>query len=1088
MPNDLQKIPGGVIEMGVDTFTPDFAGKLVLAPTSKNLTTGINQGTGPRYGISPIPGHSTKDVVTAANGRGLRSAELSSGSALDVFNNRYKFLGIAPISVPDYTTPTSQIQLFLWLIADLVSSKYPLTATPNAVFTDGGAAANTFAYNSDISYGFYNPVWDQVKGDGAVFTDQEASFLSPVMRRVAGSNPSNQNAQDFMKNAMQVDSGTFYCSSAVISVSGRQIPMKWFIGNKVANGDATNTATANFVFLTISGFVRVGLGGICPAWNLGNFRTSIRPLVFYNIASQQLIRTYSYDAYQVASTTYVATYNQNYSTSNFSLSGASSTQTANTRGAAFVAANIGQVLMRDDALTCDSSYTIHLVAAKKPLAYVIQPWERDFTGRAAQAVSLTDRPFSPKLIATIDDAAGLYKENSVVTQTCWSYWPSFTTGTGLRTNASAANAAALHLSLGAPGSGILRKSTVYEFAYSIFDKQLGIESNVGKPAKVQTGGTDDFIAISMLRDVVTAGVFQQYCPVFNSSPQNISDWAQNDGTYGYLSLPFNFLELRIYYRPFGSFEWLPALFIDMAEYAYYPDYKIQWACTGAIPALPGGQPGAFVDYSFLPDDQYDCVVNFKNRAFWLSPKNLVFSLQNNPFAYPLRNSAPAPTGGFKGAIIHTYRGQSEQESRLIIFGQKETYIGRFTGIFQQMPVAVSPDVIASYDVDGSDFTIEPWTSITAFSHRAAVVADGILYWWGAQGIYRDDGVNVPTKISTSIEPNIFDLYDQSLTAEIHCIYDEKTKDIIWFYPPRDANTKTYAIAYDVQSEEFQFEEFDCKIDWATRISTNNPGVSQKTNGLRTIIAARKTSAETIQRGYFFDQENRSGDMRPETELICKSVTTVSATSKTLAFDSGLDATNFATIAVGDYIAVQQFKKYTGQSTGDDIIAKVTAINLITPSLTIQIPSGSVLPAVTLTERAYFPIWHKAANGQGLNGIPWVWESKYWMPNGPDNFMIWHYLYLFFKYTTWKKIDPITFAVAYRTATGAAMISDTCRFRDNSDTNFQLFHALRLGQDNSIGQALKLKLSGTHIGEEWALQYLEAHVMPQDGNYLKQFEG
>ncbi len=194
----------------------------------------------------------------------------------------------------------------------------------------------------------------------------------------------------------------------------------------------------------------------------------------------------------------------------------------------------------------------------------------------------------------------------------------------------------------------------------------------------------------------------------------------------------------------GSYEWLPALVVDASFLAYYPNHRVLWMCKGAIAQLPGGQPGGFNDYSPLPDDVYDCVVSFRERIFWISPTSCVFSMRNNAFAYPLRNSVSAPTGEFRGALVHAYPGQAEQDSRIVIFGSKETYIGRFTGRYQNYPVTIGTTTY-TYPLEGSDFQVDTWTSVTAFSHRSAVVAEGILYWWGPEGIYKDVGRDLPVK-------------------------------------------------------------------------------------------------------------------------------------------------------------------------------------------------------------------------------------------------------------------------------------------------------------------------------------------------------
>ncbi len=1093
MPNEYLKFKAGITEKGIDTFNPDFNINLVLSEDSYNLMTGINKGTGPRYGISPIPAHSNLNTSTHLS-NGLLASEDTPGDLLKQFYNRRKFLGIVPFTMPSIVDLTSDLgiatKLFFWFITDWDGSQNTLTGTPNTYWTSNarGSFINDYVYQPDIGYGFYNPTWEQVTSVDTLFPTATVNYSSPVIKRIGYNIPAS--APQLLKNVLKVGDSVYYGSTAVITVSGAKWPQKWIVGRKVTNGDASNTAIPNTRF-TLLNATNAYTGGISPSWNTKDYKQSVRTITFYNnyATNNQLANTYIYSAYNVDGSTYKQLFNEDYTSAHVALTTAASTIVANARGAAFVAANVTRVLINDDELVCDSSYRLILFAAQGAYAYAVQDWERDFSGRIAQTMSLTNRMQVPQIYTTTEiNSTSLYKEYGYAQSTCFEQWPSFdgTTPLVASSTSTATVDPVYQVTVGPANSGILRSNTAYEFTFSVFDKQFGTETNVGKPAKFLTGA-NDFVAITLKRDQTIAGVFQQV-----ALPSFITDfyWSKtSSGGISYGNSCGNFIEIRFYYRPLGSYEWLPALFIDFPQWNAWPDYKIIWACQGAIAALPGGQPGGFVDNSQLPDDTYDCTVNFKNRAFWLSAKNLVFSKQNNPFAYPIGNSAPAPTGGYRGAIIHTYRGQSEQESRLVIFGQKETYIGRFTGIFNQMPVQVSPSTSANFDIDGSDFTIEPWTSVTAFSYRSAVVADGDLYYWGPQGIYMDNGVGNPEKISKHLEPNIFNLYDPSLTAEIHCHYDERTKDIIWFFPPLGNNTISYALTYDIENGEFFIDRFKCKVDWAQRVDTTNAGVTQGTNGLRTVIASRQSSSSLVQRGYFFDQINRSGDWSPTRELLARQVTTPGVSSiKKIEFDLALNAANFATIAVGDTIAIQQFKSYTGQATGDDMLCKVTEVNTGGSYLLVKVPDGATLPNVSLAPKFYFPIWHKAANGDGLNGIPWEWHTKYWLAAGVNDPMLFMWLYLFFKYTPWFKSVLNSINVAYRTPSGGDFITDVVNLVDNSDTNCQIYHALRQGQRNNQGQAIKFKLSGSHIGEEWMLQYLEAQGTAQQGNLLKEYQG
>lgn len=1101
MANQLDKLSAGVTNKGIDSHNQGMDTELRLTKTSKNIMSGINQGIGPRYGMSPIPGQSNLDLESAANSKGLRASE-AAGTEADAFVDRVKFLGIVPVSIGSYDDLTSKGRMFVWLLSDFEdNTNHLINAVASGSFTDGGANPNTFKYQFDIGYGLINNHWQAVNQNGT--TKRATLWLSPIMSRVRGPFETTDSAETFFRSKLTLPSDLQWLSTALFSVSGKKFPQQWLIGTKVANGDATNTATANFIGGDVAGGSDTpSLYGVSPSWNLGNWKKSTRSLVFYNLAVADLEQTYIYDI-EVDDSTFVATFNQDETTSNYSLSGAADTTVANFRGDALSTASVDKVLLNDPEGQCDSAHRAILAAGKKPYAYVMQEWQRDYEGRNIQMVDLTNRRVKPITHQTLDSrgatSSGFYEENNTPVRSCFQAWPNFDTG-ALALNASRNASSNNFITRNAANTGILRANTTYEFTVAFFDKQLGVESNVGKPVKFSTS-TDDFVSITLYRDSeASAGTWLEEVPASiysqSSGARSLTLAEEFMGTYDgvsdtYIAGHLNYLELRFYYRALGSFEWLPALFIDAAKFFYFPGFQEGLnACEGNVAGLPGGQPGGFIDHSELPEDEYFCVVNYKGRAFWFSDKNMAYSLQNNVFEYPLRNSVPAPTAGWRGAITHTFRGDSSQEERMVIFGGEEAYIGRFTGNKLTQPVVVSPDTVANYEVDGSDFVVETWTSVTAFSHRAAVVADGDLFWWGEQGVYYDNGIGNPKKISKRLEPDIFDYYDPSKIDEIHAVYDSHTKEIIWFYPPKSDNTITHGLVYNTETDEFFPQEWGCKIDWAKRVNTANTDVTQDTNNLRTIVSARKDSSETVQRGYFLDRLNRSGDMRPETELLVKEVAVGSQSDyRVLTLDSGYDATNFATIAADDLIAVHQFQQYTGESTGDDMLAKVVSTDAVNDQITIRIPDGATLPAVNISDhRKYCPIWHAAANGAGLNGISWEIDSKYWLLDTPNYNGILQWLYCFFKYDKWKRIDNNTFEIAYRTPVSESTISDTIEMLNNSDGHFQVYHAFREGELNNQGQAIKLNFSGVHIGDKWVLQYLEIHAQDEGGDLLRQFQG
>lgn len=1114
MANELKKFSAGDVEAGINLFGSDFSSDYALDVGTKNVATGINAGSGPRQGMSPIPNHSALDTVgdgpepQEVVNRGLRASE-QSGDELTYFVDRKKFLGVIPLINTPYEDDTvsplveKQGNQFLWLLTDTEAAQTDsLSAVASSLVNISGPDA-MFRYTFNLADGFTNNTWAQFIDDGSLEMD---NWNSPLLAKLAAPNNtsfSGASAEEWIRELLSFDPTLFYCSNAVITVSGNKWPMQWLCGEALAGtGSSTTTANANFTRTTIS--TSVYPMGICPSWNNRDFKKNNRNLTFWNLAlyvagltGVRLNYKFVYTNYPVNDATYNANWNQDTTQADFSVTGNASLAIPNDNGDAYSSNNV-RVLLNDPEAFCDSSYRIALIAAKKPMGFFIQNWQRDVQGRNVQIAPLTDRLHKPKTNSTNcfpTSGTTYYTEDGVQVSTCFSNWPNFVSNTATTAFSMPSGTPAQMVTISTTaGSGVLRANTTYEITFSVFDKQLGTETNVGAPAKIRTSSTDN-VALSLYIDAREAGPgdWYQYMPATTGvMPIEDENWAVGSNQIAGWA---NYLELRFYYRALGTYEWLPALFIDATKYWYYPDHQVLWACQGNVAGLPGGQPGGYNDYSFLPEDTYDCVVNFRSRAFWFSKNNCVFSLRNNPFAYPLRNSAPAPTGGFKGAIAHTYRGQSEQGGRLVIFGDKETYIGKFSGLPFEMPVTISPNVTEAFALDGSDFTIETWTSITSFSHRSAVVADGDLFWWGPEGIYKDNGVGNPEKVSDALEPNIFNLYSQEHVDEIHCIYDEKTKLIWWFYPPASDATISHAIALNIETGAFFFEEFDCKVDWAQRIQTNNPGVSQNTNGLRTILGVREDSEAEIQRGVFFDQFNRSGDYQPQKELLVKEVAVgASSTQRIITLDSGFDAASFAEIVTGDYLALQQFERYTGQAA-DDIIAKVVSTDAMAGEITLNLPSGATYPAYAATDsRNYWPMWHKKRLTQGLNGIPWSFRTKYWCPMGPNFQGIWQWMYFMMKYVAWKKIDSETFNVAYRTPAGGDFISDVVEFVNNSDANMQVFHAFRqhgnimtTGMNNN-GQAVKFDFSGIHIGDEWQLQFFELQGELESGNTLKQFQG
>lgn len=1052
MSEELDKIPVDRMDVGIDVNDADFHPEFALHSSTKNLTMGIHKGLGPRYGMSPIPGHvHNEDQET--NIQGMRRMEA------DATYPRKKFLGIVPIILQTFDDITVYKQGYIWIYSYLDGSTYRLAMEIGYDYNSGDTS---YRHVTDIHTGLPLSYWRR----------NLLSYEGPGMAhfpQVTSPNTVVTFADDMVKIK-----DLNYVSFAVANISGKKNPAEWLYGY------LETAATANK-----AGIIQTHQYGVISQLSQGNYdnQKDVRIDVWIdNLNTFVLEKRYIYNA-QDLSSLWIVTSQEYHPVDTFGFNTLGNADVVEAGANAVGSLTAGKrCLVHIEGLRHETNYTVVFCAAERPLATIIKTDSRNYDRSIMQLIDPTN--FSPHIIngPTINIAGTKYTEDLVTKATCWKSWPNFVTGTATVTHAAAARAAVTdpQITLGAALSGILRANTVYEIAYALYDKDIDFETNVGVPAKIQVGATD-YVGLTISRAVIAAGVLaDRMMTGYTYSP--LGGNATLVGKYAQM----NHTVLKFYYRAFGSFEWLPAGEMDLPKWELESDFDTRWICTGDTAGLPGGQPGAFIDNSLLANEKYIDVKNFKGRTFWISRIGVYFSLKNKPFTYPLRNSIAAPTGNFTGATAHTYPGLTEQGSRLIVWGSTEAYIGRFTGQFLQSPVRVSSTEVGYFDVEGSDFQIETWTSHTAFSHRSAVVAQGILFWWGPDGIYKDvsDG-EIPRKISLGLEPDIFTYYDPAKTDEIHCTYNDKTKEIIWFYPPRDTTiTTTKGLTFNVMSGEFLPIAFDGKIDSAGYLNIEKDNSGTGISGKRTYVAARLTSASTVSRPFFFDERNRAGDIFPTQEFMVKTIAAGdTAIQRKLTLQVGYDATIYAALAVGSKVILHQVKKYaTTLTNGDDCIAKITSF----PSagvIQVQLPTGvSFDTTASLSFDKYFPIWFS-----GTHDIDYILKSSYWAPRGVDYNAIWRYLHLIFKVGLLPSIDPQTLEVAYRVATMAvgSQGSGTITMENNCDGNMQRLHQLE-GLDQE-GQALQLIISGSHMASEWVLQYLAAHTQPQGWDFVKSFE-
>lgn len=1101
MADDVLPFPAKKIDVGYDTYEGDFRIDFVLHKDSVNVSAGLAKGLGPRYGMSPIPGHSDTETPGAGQLNCIMRSELNSGNGM---RNRTRIFGIVPLKISNISDITTKKNHYLFITAGGLWSDNTKSAI-SAVFS-----GITEAFSPDISKGLPEQT-GTLNGTSSSTSDPYAVILNRLYRRA--STPAGTNAADVLA-ALQIESTRNFASIASIIVPSRPQPNAWIVGSNTGVGPLSATDPGNIRLLSSDTYTDtfVALFGAQSMLVLQAFKPQVKPVNIWAVRTDLataktlwLEKQYVYADVLFDGTIYKSVFLDSASGDDpdIQLDTIAATSTIDPLDHVADVTNPQEFsfLVNDNDLTCDNGYQMVCVAAKKPFAFFVSDWERSPNGNNVCLIDLRRQNHAPRTVRTLLPGTGtstFYSEDAVQKPTCFSRWPAFVTATPTVTDAASAYDGAIHVTLGAANSGILRKNMVYEITYSVYDKRLNFETNVGEPAKIQTGA-DDFIAVSLYRDSKTGGtsgtVFDQMTPrSLNNIVHTISRSFTTVPTYGqYFQFgKINHLEFRFYYRALGSYEWLPALFIDAAKYLFYPNHQVLWACQGTAVGTVGGQTGGFNDYGELPDEPYTCCVAFKGRMFWLSPQNMHYSRQNNPIAYPINNTFSAPSGEFRGGIVHQFRGESDLQSQLIVFGSKEAFFGDFTGQPLLASVQVSPDNIAEFPIDGSDFVLESLTTNTAFSYRAAVVADGDLYYWGPQGVFLREGSLKPVKVSGNIEPELATLYDSELIDQIACVFDDQTREITWMYPPKtaDAAYPTHGIIYNIDSHEFYPAKFAGKVDAIQKITVEDSDSPVVANSDRTLIFSREAADDTIQRAWFFDYLSKCGDIYPGKEMMVKSFTTPTAGRRTFTLAAGYDAALLGTLVAGNLIGVPFAREYaTSLTDADPFIGEVVSVNSGAGTITISLPDGVDFDATaSLAHAQYFPIY-----AEPVHAFPYHLLSHYWAPGGLRKFWFFLYLHCLFR------LDPLlpcpeeqqidlSFKTIFNTAfhsRSPGFYEDTLTLKDNSDGNYQVYKALN--QSHAFAQAIKFAMSGNHFAGSWVLQYLELLGQDQTHDQIKVFE-
>lgn len=1073
------EIQGDEVNQGIKSSRTNIGPQFGLDESTVNAHIGQYDGLGPRYGMQPVPFHSTygQQAVTGASLRGMKTLAYASGADTLYAGSRLRTYAIYQIKLPQFVD------------TDVLNTSYKDENNTYFFITDNANSGNTtlsIGYTSkpyyDVSpviarhyYGFdYGYV-----SESTLNTTTTPTISLNCMRTTAPSafrQFSPDTKQNYYKTASAVITGVdnsyanilldlSYGTTASATYPGAFVPMAY---SKEINYGIFKKQALNYLFQTIG----ASGGGLT------------------------LHRTYAYNALNITS----GTDSTRAIYPNVTINQRADQPLSNVTVAAdtvYLSTALTPVLglMQSSLFKLNSGYSFFAVAKQSPVCGIFQDWifQSSSTSTSMQYFDPTELYLQP-----IDINTATYQESGSAKSTGFSAFPIYNGTTPLPDDSVAARTALAvsHYALGEAGTGLLRKNTSYELSFSIFDKGTNVESNVATGVKFLTGATKDFVALTVYRNPVA----RAKCPIW----QNVlrptlnaraltPNYALNASDIGPI---FSHFELRFYYRAIGSFDWLPAGSFDFAQFYYDTVPETFWICQSAIASIPGGQPGAFQDNSPLPKDKWNDVAFFQGYCFWSSTKSLVWSNRNDPFTYPILNSIASIKGFYKGMLEHVYPGQSVQDSRLLVCTSEGIYAGRFNGAYEQIPVRVSADSIATFDRPGSNFQLTFWTSNVAFSSRSCVIGEGVLIYWGPNGLYMDNGSEIPSKnFSRDLEPLIHKLYDASKTDLIHGVFNAKTKQFVFFYQ-NETNQK--ALVYNSIDNQFFIFDFgtDILVDSAQVLNIQRTASSGDSSilGDRVVLhitsrADQSKASQTV----FFDDLCDSGDCKVTNVIMIKSVS-VSGANRRLNFANTY--TGVVSLPTSGTLTVANYRSYSNiasSSNNPDGLYTIVGGNGATYIDIAPIggswtgydfvTGGSSVSTVAGTE---FPVAWEAEHGFTFNIT-----SQYWAPFGMRFWGRWLYCYQSHKVSGLLRSSGQTFVTSWQSILGTGSVPRTITLSDNSRGNFQVHSQIPFTQQNAEGQAISFTLtttSGKFCGSRWYMQYLSYDVTDLTKNNFKTWEG
>lgn len=1071
--NEHERFIGGAMDKGISLFASAIDVNLSWASEVFNVTSGIRQGVGPRYGISPLPGQVSLIAPATNTWNNLTYSEGSAGTGLKY---RQKIYGI-------YYSAT--LGCFYAVVGVFRDGKLSF----DVVFT-GRQNPNNPSFVETLAT--FAAGWSE-----SGYGDRATTGTPPSAYRIAEYLPWQKSPlyRTVFQDYFTAPDGN-YLNSAFFNITGKNIQYNWQLGTVVTAPTATATPSVSFgvTTLAVSGSADIRLG-LSTRFNVLEQRVKEAPRVikYFCLTNNGYPLDMRYET-QITDASLNSSLGMGDTGAMYSVVSSNVTRT----GGNTTYANAAKVLVYDSGMTTSSKRDVVMLCGEVPLAVVFQEGVYNPTGLVPRYFDLTSTAAIPREIGIMtpqEDGGSSDRKTALLAK-------DRNDVLGLNTSESSRG-------------GIFEWQVPYDIGVSYYNKLLDYESNVVYIANIYATKPDDYSLDNFSLEITDhdylENMWQEYqtddmaFPFDFSAASTKSTYPEGQGLF------LNDFSYRFYYREAGIGEWLPLEEYDASQLWFYPAMSPEF--TTGVPLLgktptartTGGAANAFQDYSLLPKLPYFQVVNYNQRAFWFEPGSFRFSSSTHEFHYPTRNIVSAATGDWRGALPFMRQNDIAAQSVLIVFSEKATYLAQFTGNLATQVVRVSANSVGEFTVDGSDFTLDVLTDLTAFSYRSAVLAEGEAYWWGPQGIVLFTGRGAPEVISVPLESDndaetIYNLPNPSTYDKIHAVYSPLTSEVIWFYTPAtpDPDFPTHYLCFNTQSRQYMRGKLPCEVDHAQNVEIGGNNYAPKSEGSRLMLYGRTNSVATTQSALLFDKKNPMADMGPGKELLVGAISAPTTDTRRLTLASGSVGIAASNIEAGDYILVQNVANYAPALTSaNTFIARVAGVNNGSAYIDITLPEGAALETTfTASSLTAFPIYHRKPLTRGLHGVPWVVSTNFWLPNGLVNSYVWEYLHFLFKYVGIPQptdpFDPLYGVLARLTFQNRTLVCDgpstsILKLKNNSSDHCQIHHRVKNENRSANGQALAMRFSGIAFGDPWTLEYLEAQCILEKGFTLKEFQ-